>query len=462
MFRNYKSLLIICIIFTLASCQGDDDDTTVYFGGEITNPRTPYIILSKNNKFADTIKLDKNNRFFVKYDSLAPGMYNFKHGTDYQFVYFDRNDSIMLSVNTANFDESVVFSGRGNEKNNFMMELYLKNEEDRNQMYNVYSYDYNSFIKNIDATYSKRKKFYEEGKKKINWSDGFDFFGRARLNLNYYTKKEYYPYLHDRRTGENIIAQLPGNYYDFRKEINLDNTEFIGFSPYMRYLSGMLNNRAYSRKGRVSNLENNVFNDNIAKLRIADTLFKNEQVKNDVLNNVAFGYLIEDQNTINNQKFLSEYLERSTDDSKENEIRNIAKGVKSLKEGNKLPQIKLVDVNNKYYDINNVNKKTVIFFWTSCARARLSAIYDKVKDLKEEYPDVNFIAVNVDYENEWKKTLSLYPYNDALQLRAYDLETLKDKWALTKINRTIILNPDGSIKNAFTNLMDPKFSTYLN
>jgi hypothetical protein len=33
----------------------------------------------------------------------------------------------MVRVNSRDFDESIVFCGRGEEKNNFLMEIYLKN-----------------------------------------------------------------------------------------------------------------------------------------------------------------------------------------------------------------------------------------------------------------------------------------------------------------------------------------------
>jgi hypothetical protein len=76
------------------------------------------------------LRLDKTIGFYAKFDSLLPGLYTFKHyfEPEYQYVYFDKNDSLMVHINSKDFDESIVFCGRGDEKNNFLMELYLKNE----------------------------------------------------------------------------------------------------------------------------------------------------------------------------------------------------------------------------------------------------------------------------------------------------------------------------------------------
>ena len=57
-----------------------------------------------------------------------------------------------------------------------------------------------------------------------------------------------------------------------------------------------------------------------ALTNIADTLIRNEKVKNSILNNIAFSYLLEDQNMVNNQKFLDIYRKYSTDNSSKNEI----------------------------------------------------------------------------------------------------------------------------------------------
>lgn len=45
---------------------------------------------------------------------------------------------------------------------------------------------------------------------------------------------------------------------------------------------------------------------NITKLNIADTLFKNPEIKNTILDNIAFAYLLEDQHILNNKNSLTD------------------------------------------------------------------------------------------------------------------------------------------------------------
>lgn len=454
---------IIVLFFSSCNKEFKSDNYTAYFGGEVANPSSPFVLFCKDSEVIDSIKLDKDNRFFIKFDSLSPGLYSFKNEPEYQYVFFDKNDSIMVHINSKDFDESIVFCGRGDQKNNFLMELYLKNEKDKNSNFEIFDYDIPKFITNADATYDEMNKFYSKKKEELKWSDEFDIFAKAALDFHYYSKKELYPVVHKIRTGVDVCDQLPKKYYDFRKNVNFNNTNLTGFSPYVMYLSHMLNNAgAINYHNHFSDVDL-ALKININKLNIADTLIKNEKVKNTILNNIAFNYLIEDQNMVNNKKFLDIYRMYSTDKSQKNEILKIGNAIQLLKDGNALPEVFLTDkTNNLISSSTFLKQKTVIFFWTENLSSHLIAAHKKILNLKQKYPDYQFIAINLDADqNKWKIVLSKYNFNGITELRAKYFEDLKSKWAITKVHRTIILNENGSIKNAFTNIFDVNFEENL-
>jgi len=114
MIAYFKKLLFISSLSSTAlfiSCADilKGGDSASYFGGEIINPNSKYVYLCKDNEVIDTIELDKNNRFFQKYDTLSSGMYTFKHDPEYQYIYFDKGDSLMIRLNTREFDNSLTF-----------------------------------------------------------------------------------------------------------------------------------------------------------------------------------------------------------------------------------------------------------------------------------------------------------------------------------------------------------------
>jgi len=459
--RIFSSLFFLFLI----SCNQDfkKDDYRAYFGGEVLNPTNRFIYFSKDGVVLDTIPLQNDNTFFVQFDSLAPGMYTFKHDPEYQYVYFDKNDSIMVRLNSNNFDESIIFCGRGDAKNNYLMESFLKDEAEKEKMFDVFDYDFTKFNTTIDSTYNKNKKSYLSHKKDINWSKEFDLYAKAELDFNYYSKKELYPIIHKLRTADDVYEKLPAKYYSYRKNIDLNDVKLSAYSPFVVYLSHLLNNLGSVKYHNHFSDVDLALTTNINKLNIADTLIHNEKVKNNILNNIAFSYLLEDQNMVNNQKFLEIYRKYSTDSSRKNEILKIENAIKLLKVGNQLPEVNLVDKKGVALASNSImNKKTVLFFWTKEAMTHLAAAHKKVIAFKLQHPEYQYIAINLDEDQKnWVNLLANYKFNGIQEYRCANFEDIKNKWAITKIHRTLILDNNGKIKDAFTNLFDVKFADKL-
>jgi peroxiredoxin len=463
---NFKFIaLLLPLVALLSSCKNEfkSNDYVAYFGGEIVNPNNPYVLFCKDNEVLDTIKLDKNNRFFIQFDSLAPGLYSFKHEPEYQYVYFDKNDSIMVRVNSKDFDASVVFCGRGDQKNNFLMEQFLKNEKDKNSMFPVFDYDVPRFIKTIDSSYRVAQRFYTTQKEQIKWSDEFDEYAKASVDFPHYSKKELYPIIHKIRTGEVVYDNLPPSFYDFRKNVNCNDVALAAYTPYIMYLSHMLNNMGAINYHNHFSEADLALKTNINKLNIADTLIKNEKIKNIILNNIAFTYLLEDQNMVNNKSFLTTYHKYSTDKSQKNEILKIGNAIQLLTVGNTLPEVSLIDTNGASVSSTSfTNQKTVVFFWTTHAMSHFEAVHKKIEAFAKNYPNYKFVGVNInDATEEWEKTISQYNFKGITELHCANFEELKDKWVITKIHRTIILGDKGVIKNAFTNVFELNFEEEL-
>jgi len=160
---------------------------------------------------------------------------------------------------------------------------------------------------------------------------------------------------------------------------------------------------------------------------------------------------------------LNTYRKYSTDNSKKNEILKIGNAIQLLIAGNQLPEVSLIDKDGLTVSSNTfVKKKTVLFFYTKEALTHLAAAHKKVLAFKSKYPDYQFIAINLDKEqNEWVDLLSNYKFEGIQEYRCANFEDMKNKWAITKIHRTLILDENGKIKDAFTNLFEVKFADKL-
>ena len=461
------TLLIVSLALLCLSCSDkySDDDFSAFFGGEVIHPNGHYVLFMKNGQVIDTLILDEKNKFQKKLDSLSPGLYTFKHESEYQYVFFDKNDSILVRMNTHDFDESVVFSGRGEEKNNFLIELYLKNYKDQKNTFEAYDYDVNDFMDFIDSSYESRYKFYENKKSEIKWAHTFDLYAKNALILQHYTKKEIYPMMHQLRTGNDISNRLPKNYYAHRFEINFNDQKLTFFSPFVRYLSHMLANISFQKVNQMNiNPDEVALETGLIKLNIADTLFKENLVRDRVLNQIAFTFMLEDQNIINHQKFLNRYYQLSTDPTRKEEISNLEKSVQRLVKGSRLPSITFHTFDGKVVESDELFKqKSIIVFWTENAESHLKAIHKKIKEYQSFTTDYDYYVINIDVSHDdWRNHLEKHKCKTLTYLKATDFEKLKQDWAIIKLHRTIILDNQGRINHAFVNLFDANFTNYLN
>ena len=156
-----KSFLSICLlqwIFTLSCTSNETVSNRIFFGGQIVNPSSTYVTLYKDNKTIDSLPLNLNYRFFKYYDSLETGVYKIEHIPEYKSVFLEKGDSIWARINASSFDESIVYSGRGSAKNNFMMDLLISFEEENSFLSSKYSSNSEIFTKIIDSLLIEKKK----------------------------------------------------------------------------------------------------------------------------------------------------------------------------------------------------------------------------------------------------------------------------------------------------------------
>jgi peroxiredoxin len=461
---SYINFILLSILLTsMTSCKDGmiGGNHVAYFGGEIENPKNNFVVFMKNDKVIDTFYLDKDNRFFHKFDSLTPGLYSFKHDPEYQYVFFDKNDSIMVRLNSNDFDNTLMFCGRGDEKNNFMMELFLKDLNLKNNMFEIYGKDEKVFSKYIDSSYQNTTKLYNKRKSFINWSEEFDEIAKANIELNYAYKKEIFPIVHEFKTGNSIKTNLPKSYYRYRSKIDVNKPNLLHYSPFINYMTSMLNNIVLTDcKGHLDDMS---LENNIKKLQIADTLIKDKHVKNLVINNVANMYLLSDQCSVNNGKFFNLYSKMVSDEKMKSNVMQTAENIKKLKNNNVLPDVTLLDVNKKQVKIKDLlTKKTIIYFWTKQADSQAFYSHKKVDELKEKYPDIQFIAVNIhNSQEDWVKEIKAKNYKNSIELRAADFDELKEKWVINKVYRTMIINKNGTINDAFVSMFDVNFESNL-
>lgn len=460
---SYTLLLFLGFGILFSSCSDPkSNDYSAYFGGEIINPKDTWVFFYKGEELLDSIALNQDNRFLKRFDSLPVGLYSFKHEAEYQYVYFDKNDSIMIRINTNDFDESLVFCGRGDEKNNFLVEMYLKNQKDRNLMFPTFDLEEDSFSKKADSSYQEILKFYTSKKEDINWDNHFDIIARASVDYPYYTKKEFYPVAHRRRTMKDIRQNLSPEFYNYRKKVDFNNDLLIDFWPYIQYINTTIDN--------IANSDNNGFlsdsQTTLRKIEIADTITNNQILKNKIANNIAFRYLMDKEENANDTIFLERYFEVSKDDDKKEKVKELVNSIRNLTSTGHLPTLTLKDLKNNLVSTDDLfERKTILYFWSTRNESHFFAVHRKLQMIIENHPNVDLIAVNLDEGyKDWIAFLEKnrrFVHPKIKHYQTSDFENLKEKWVVTRETRASIIDKNAQIIKGFTNIFESTFDKQL-
>ena len=468
-FMMKRIILFFLVLASLSSCNSEENECeTAYFGGEIVNPNAEYVVLYDSQSVIDTLYLDNNNRFSYTFGSINSGLHSFIHGGEYQAVIIEPNDSILLRLNTYDFDESLVFTGKGAKKNNFLIDLFLTIESDDKTFYNFSKLEPEVFEEKLDSARFGRLKEVNTFTTRYESSSLFKHIAESSVNFNYYANKELYPFRHFGSNKLKLYKELPESFYSYRSAINFDEKGMEDFYSYYNFLFHLFNNLALD--DYFSNTDNNYFNRmsidyNLTKLKLMNNMVKNDAVRNNLLKYATRNYLSNCMSEKDCDAMYDSFMEKNTDDDNHAYIDNLYSTLKYLKPGNSFPHVNVIDKQNKKKSFSKIIKKpTVIYFWSKVSKSHFVESHNKVKALENEYPDIDFVCVNInDLSNKlWKKTLKDNNFSFKNEYRFENAEKAKQVLAIHYINKVFVLNDKGIIQSSNSNLFDRKFNKLLN
>ncbi len=113
-----KKLLICLSVLSIIACKEEPKDY-VSLSGKIINKNSDSLIVYQGRDISKTIKVNEDGTFS---DTLkvTPGVYSIFDGKDGAPVYLKNDLNIKIFVDTENYNESLVFSGKGHENSTFL------------------------------------------------------------------------------------------------------------------------------------------------------------------------------------------------------------------------------------------------------------------------------------------------------------------------------------------------------
>ena len=463
-----KKILLLFLLLPFLSCNNKEESehTDAWIGGEIVNPKVNFVVISKENKVIDTVKLDSRNYFMYKIHSICPGLYSIRHN-EYQLMYLEPGDSLMLRVNTIEFDESLSFTGKGAEGNNLLMDYFLLNDIENSMLTTWYALSPEVFEKKLDSFRSIKIDAYNEFAAKNRPSREFREIAYANIDYDHYLKKEIYASVNSiRSTSENI--EYPPKFFAYRKKVDFGNEILRSYFPYYRFLNKYFDNLAYKKYDSENPNRRYLADHFYNKVKIIDSLITNDTLKNNMLRTNVGRYLLNGKDLENSKPIVDLFLELNTNKAHQIEMSSLSKATAVLTPGSTLPNILLLDTKNMTKDIHSIiNRPTVIYFWTASSVKHYRNIHFKASELSQKYPEYEFIGINTDtHFKKWRKTVELANYDSLHEYQFDNVSIAERKLVINSMNKAIIVDKYAKILQNNTSLfnrnIERELLNYLN
>ena len=374
----------------------------------------------------------------------------------------------MLRLNTWDFDESLVYAGKGAERNNILIDCFLEEEKENKMFYEFNKLEPKDFKVKVDSILNLKLATYDNYiKNHPKVTDGFKEIFKVSLTYPTYNKIERYPIKYAYHSNTNCFPETDENFYDYRNEINY-NDEFLSshhnYNKFLRYNLSNLSlkthdnhdaNACYDRKSLCYNLD---------RLVLIDSLVTNNEIKEDLLHYYTLNFLNRNKIIKSNSSIIDYYTSISNNNEGKDKIRRYAIALNNLKAGSEFPVTKLIATNNPETSAGNIiNSPTVICFWSQTYYDHFKESQHKINELSNKYPEVKFVIINIDnYELDTVlKALKRNRFSLENQYQFKNPEKSKEDLAIYPMTKAFIVDKNKKIVNSKANIFSKNFEEQL-
>lgn len=448
---KFKLPLLLIFSMLLLSCDKETKSSQeVYIKGQIANPSSKYVVISKNNVNIDTLLLDNNNQFEGSLKDIEAGLYVFRHPPENQIIYLEPGDSTLVWLNTMEFDESLNFSGKGSEKSNFLTNLYLLNQQDNDLILSYYKSDPSEFARKTDSIRENRREKLDNLNDRHEVSQEFYDIANSSINYEYYDLRERYAFL-IRKYNKGLVDNIPSDFHDYRKDVSFNDKELEDSYVYLNFIDDFLRTKSLEHCAE-SNASNSCTNlnslENIKyRIELINSLSQNKNIKDSFLEKLASQGIIYSQKAENVNSILQLLKDMDYSGNMQSGIDQMAKIQTDFLPGSTIGDRFYLNSKKEKVKFKNISNKPIITYrWMSSAATHYKWQQKIIKNLQFKYPEIDFIGINLDLENsdKWLDIIKGESFDKNLQYKAITIG-VDENMLKNYLNKLIFMDSNGQI-----------------
>ena len=454
-----KKILFLFFLGLLFACEEEAErPTTAFFGGQIINPSSDFLSLYKYDQRIDSLPLDENNRFAKQYDSLDFGLFKMEHLPENQMVLIEAGDSIWSRANMSDFNASLVFSGVGSAKNNFLMDTYLAIENEIGFLSSKYASNSAVFNDIIDSLIQEKSNRWRDFSEQSELSPLAMKVTQAAYIYPYANRLERYALIR----GKAAVKE-DSLYFNYRKFLNFSESDLAFFEPYITFLMSYLSQEALE-EGQNFFQEKSNTEFNLKRLELIYEKISHPILRNILARSVAYEELLNFRNHAYHERFLQFYLSFNSSPLYQAEILGLHRALIQMEPGQKLPEVELENSLGEKLPSSKVleGQRTVLYFWSQTQMNHFKRTHERVVQYQKQFPNYRFVGICIQPYNDlvrnYQEIMGIDPKD---QLALVNFEEVSNEWVITLLNKGIVIDKYGTILDGFANFSSNNFPDHL-
>ena len=441
---------LLCL-FVFFGTQHARSQNTVTLYGTITHPKGKMVyvkhysdFLSFNEVVADSAMLDRKGSFSMTFQWDQPYPATFYHGDEITEMYLTPGDQLRLTLDTKQFDETVVYEGKGAIINNYLAQKVFQIPSMSGMEYKMAEME---FTQRIDSNHIKEMGFLANyfGNEKIDDAavNAFLTYEKNNLQYSWAETRMTYPLFYQYLNKLDHPPVLSSGYYDFLTQLVIFNPDAIHTMAYDDFLSAFVS-REIKDSWQVDTTQKYLY----VKEKFIDTKLDGP-IKEFILAEWSYNALTDNGDLEKGKELTAKIISEFPDSKFIPMLQRTIASTALLQAGNAAPDFSLPDMDGKMVSLSDFSGNIVYLdIWASwCGPCRSEIPH--AKKLEEELKDsgVVFLGVSIDEdEKAWKKLIKDkdIPGMQLISKGSFDSD-IAQKYNVTGIPHYIIIGADGKI-----------------
>jgi thiol-disulfide isomerase/thioredoxin len=406
-----RNLIFLLMLSGILACS-QAPSSSVLLTGTLENHEGVLLEFTYLNEFINNdrvvmdVEPDENGDFALAFDFDDAVFATIRAGRTNIPVFLEPGDRVHLEGRADDLVETIAFSGRGGNANNFLMAWMREVEPrvgDRFMAEKLRTLDPVVFSMLADSVAMQKVAFLDSWKETHDLSPVFVHFMESQIFYDKYQKLLEYPVMQQRLSQLQELPVMPEGYFDFLEEDGLFDDSRLNSPVYVQFLMNYLSFYQLHVGATMSaDMSLNQFFYQLAAEAIPGA--SGEYIQAVYLSReLNYGELETAENIYN------EFMENSKEDAFKKAVTDTYKAIISLNPGNPAPDFTMTDIHGQEVSLSDFRGKVVYLdFWASwCGPCmREMPYFRELKQRLADQEDLVYLYISIDTDEQaWRNSV---------------------------------------------------------